>query len=439
MRTFLLIWSGEVASLAGSGLTSFALGIWIYQHTGSTTLFALNSFCAILPLVFVSPLVGPLIDRWERRRLLIASICVAALGALFLLAQVARGSLEPWQIYLATTLGALARSFQLPAWMATTALLVDRRQLGRANGLVQLGQGFSQLAAPLVAGALLEGFGLTWVIFFNLVGFLAALVTLLVARIPHPTSPPSTSARASFRRDMAGGWRFILARPPLLGLMAYVMLGNFLLGLVQILSTPLVLAFSTPKLLGAVLSTAGAGMLLGGMVMSFWGGPKRRIAGLLGALFFMGIALVLSGLAPSVLLIGGAAFVALFCAPIAAACNQAIWQVKTPLELQGRVFAIRTALAMSSMPLAHVLSGPLADDLFTPLLAVGGPLAGSAGALIGVGPGRGIALLLIVAGILTCLGTALGLLSPRLRRIEDGLPDAVPQVAGAAVPFTQPS
>jgi DHA3 family macrolide efflux protein-like MFS transporter len=159
--------------------------------------------------------------------------------------------------------------------------------------------------------------------------------------------------------------------------------------------------------------------------MSVWGGPKQRILGILGFGLLQGIVVFVGGLRSSAFLIAAAAFVFLFNTPIIFGCSQVIWQRKVAPEIQGRVFALRRMIAMSSSPLASLVAGPLADYLFEPLLVVGGPLTGTIGKLIGVGPGRGIGLLFIVMGILTMLTAAVGYLYPRLRMVEEELPDAI--------------
>ena len=202
------------------------------------------------------------------------------------------------------------------------------------------------------------------------------------------------------------------------------MVVNFLLGTVSVLATPLVLTFASPEVLGTVLSIGGSGMLVGSILMSLWGGPRPRIHGVLGFMLLIGLAMMLAGLRPSPGLFACAAFLFFFSLPIIEGSSLAIWQTKVDPGLQGRVLAVRNMIAWSSLPLAYLTAGPLADHVFEPLLAAGRPLAGSVGQIIGVGPGRGMGLLFIVMGILTVLVTVAGSLYPRLRLVEQELPDA---------------
>jgi hypothetical protein len=203
------------------------------------------------------------------------------------------------------------------------------------------------------------------------------------------------------------------------------------MGIAQVLLTPMVLGFANAAVLGRVLATAGVGMLLGGIVMSVWGGPRRRILGILGCALLQGMVLFVGGLRPNVFLIAAAAAGVFFCGQILGGCTQALWQSKVAPEVQGRVFAVRLMIARSCVPLAYLVAGPLADDVFKPLLDVGGPLSNSVGYLIGVGPSRGIGLLYSALGIFLMLAAIGGWLYPRLRRVEIELPDAVVETRGA--------
>jgi DHA3 family macrolide efflux protein-like MFS transporter len=194
---------------------------------------------------------------------------------------------------------------------------------------------------------------------------------------------------------------------------------------VQVLLSPMVLSFASPAVLGWILSLAGFGMLGGGLAMSLWGGPRHRVAGMLGLLLLQGLVLPFSGLRASAPLIGACAFVYMLALPIFNGTSQALWQAKVEPGLQGRVFAVRRMVASSTLPLAYLVAGPLADHIFEPLLAAGGPLAGSVGRLIGVGKGRGMALMLILIGVFLVLVVTVASRSQRLRRLEAELPDVL--------------
>jgi hypothetical protein len=201
--------------------------------------------------------------------------------------------------------------------------------------------------------------------------------------------------------------------------------------MVTALLTPLVLGFADARVLGMVLGAASGGLIVGGALMTVWRGARRRVDAILLPMLAQALLLMLAGLRPGAAPIAVAACLFLAAMPIISASSQAIWQDKVAPELQGRVFALRQMIALSALPLSRLVAGPLSDFVFEPLLARGGPLAGSVGRVVGVGPGRGIALLFILLGVCYLVGVAVAWSSPRLRRVEEELPSSIPAVASA--------
>lgn len=429
MKTFLVIWFGQLVSLIGSGLTGFAMGVWLYQETGSVTLFALSNLCFVLPQMLFSPLAGALVDRWDRRWAMILSDAGAGLSTLFLALMLFAGQLEVWHIYLALAVSAIFNTFQWPAYSAATTLLVPKEHLGRAGGMVQIGQAVSQLLAPAIAGALMVTIGLKGVLVIDFATFVIAVLTLAAVRIPRPkASAEGEAGKGSLWQEAMFGWKYIVARRGLLGLLLFFASVNFLGGMTFPLLMPMILDMTTPDVLGYLASVAGVGMLVGTLVMSAWGGPKRRVYGVLGFMAIQGLFIIVMGAQASILLITVSAFGMMICMPIVNGSSQALWQSKVEPDLQGRVFAVRRMIAMAVSPLAYIVVGPLADKVFEPLMAADGALAGSVGQVIGVGPGRGAGLMFIIMGVLTVVSSAVAYLSPRVRLVEDELPDVVVEI-----------
>lgn len=425
-QTFLLIWFGQLVSLTGSGLTGFALGVWVYLQTGSATQFALISLFTTLPGILFSPIAGALVDRWDRRWAMVisdsgAGLCTLCIGLLFF-----SGKLEVWHIYVLMAISSTFSAFQWPAYSAATTLLVPPKHLGRASGMVQMGEAAAQIVSPVLAGALMGGIGLQGVILIDFATYLVALVSLLVVRVPKPqVTAEGKASKGSLLREAAYGLTYIRARPGLLGLLLFFATTNFGTGIVQVLFTPLVLSFTTVSVLGLLLTIGGLGFLSGSLTMSVWGGPKRRIMGILGSSVLMGSSLFLAGFQPQPWIYATAAFLYFFSLPITNGCSQAIWQTKTAPDVQGRVFAVRRMIAWITLPIAYLVAGPLADNVFEPLMIEGGKLSGSVGRLIGVGDGRGMALIYLLLGCIILLATLAAYLYPRLRKVETELPDFV--------------
>ncbi len=432
-RTFLLIWLGQVVSLVGSGLTAFVLGVWVYQLTGSATQFALIFASATIPGVLVSPLAGEVVDRHDRRRVMIAADCGAALGTAAVFLLFLSGRLEVWHVYLATAATALCNAFQAPAYAASIPLLVPREQLGRVNGLVQVERA-AGIISPALAAGLVAAVGGGGVIRIDVATVLFATGTLLLVRIPRPeaTAHGAAAAQGTLLQRAGYGWRYLAARSGLMWLVALLAASNFFIGMASVMVQPLILSFSSVGMLGKLMLAGGCGMLAGGLAMGAWGGPKRRIHGVLGSMLLGGVFLFLHGLAPSPLLIAFVAPAFLFTVPVLAGSTMAILQARVPGDVQGRVFAATRVMLQAAVPLAYVVAGPLADYVFEPLMAPGGRLAGSLGAVIGVGEGRGVALMFMISGLVAVALAAAGYLNPRLRRVEDEETDA--EVVRAAAP-----
>jgi hypothetical protein len=315
--------------------------------------------------------------------------------------------------------------------MASIPLLVPKKHLGRANGLVQLNDGLSLVIAPALAGAILVTFGLGGILVTDAATFLVAVGTLMMIRIPRPKAHAET-ATGSVWGDAAAGWRYIKDRPGLFGLLWIYAAVNFALAFVNVLIIPLVLAFSNEAGVGGMFSAVGIGAIVGSVAVSAWGGPKKRVRGTMAAIAFAGLASALAGVAPSLLLIGVSGFLMMAVVPVANTASQVIWQTKVPPAVQGRVFAIRRMIASAISPIALIAAGPLADNVFEPLLAEDGALAGSIGAIIGTGPGRGVAFMFILSGLLVAIIAAVGYALPRIRNLESELPDHVEDHAAVA-------
>ncbi|MEA4907476.1 MAG: MFS transporter, partial [Anaerolineaceae bacterium] len=425
MATFLVVWLGQLVSTLGSGLTQFALGLWVYQSTTSVTAYALSTLAALLPRLLLAPLAGPLVDRWDRRLTMLLSDLGAGLCTLATAALLYQQRLELGTLYALIALSAAFNTFQKPAYSASVVLMAPQQHLGRANGLIQLAQAVSELFAPLLAGVLVMTIQLWGVILIDCVTFLFASFTLLWVRIPRPARPGGAAPAGvhSILQEARQGWGFIAAQPGLLALLGFTAVFNFVWGMVGALVTPLALSFTDPGGLGLLLTAAGAGMLAGSLAMSAWGGPRRRVAGILTAELASGVCFWLIGIRPDLLLVSLGAFCAHTTIAVIAGSGRTLWQTRVPANMQGRVFAFQEMLAGSMAPLALLAAGPLAEKVFTPLLLPGGALAASLGQVMGAGPGRGVGLMFLALGSLKILSATAGLLYPRLRRLEEELPD----------------
>ncbi|MDR9450649.1 MAG: MFS transporter [Acidimicrobiia bacterium] len=424
MRTFFVVWIGQLISVVGSTLTGFGLAIWMYLETDSVTLLALIMLASTLPGILLGPFAGALVDRWDRRKVMLTGDTVAGFATLVVVLLLLTDQLELWQIYLLVMIGSVANSFQEPAYTASVALMVPKRHLGRANGLVQMGSAVGTLVAPALAGVLVATTGLWGVLLVDVATFAVAVATLAVVRISRPAEAPT--AGEALWGQVVEGWNWLRARRGLFGFLLVAAGINFLLGFMSVLLIPLILSFSNEVVLGTALSVMGVGMLAGSLVMGIWGGPRRRMRGMLAGIALSGLLVAAMGLDDSVFLVASAAFVLMLIVAIVNGTSQALWQVKVPPEFQGRTFSVRRMLAQMAIPIAYLSAGPLADSVFEPLLAIGGGLAGSVGSVIGIGPGRGIGFMFVVMGLGTFLLAVFAWGNRSIRNLEDELPDMIP-------------
>ena len=425
MRPFLVVWAGQLVSVSGTALTGFGLQVWVYLETGSVTRLALVSLAYALPAVLLSPLAGVVVDRVDRRLAMLGADVLAGASTLAIALLYFTGSLELWHIYLLSGLGAVGNAFQVPAWMAAMSLLVPRKHLGRANGLVMTSEAVSIVVAPAAAGALLATVGLGAVLLADVATFGVGIVTLALVRFPRP-EPAAAGPVPSVLHDIGEGWRYLRERTGLLWLLFLYAGVNFVLSFTNVLLIPLIVSFATEAEAGAVLSAAGIGMLAGSLTVSAWGGPKRRIAAIMGGIALGGLFVVVSGLRPSLPVVTAGAVLLMLVVPVVNTASQVVWQLKVPPAMQGRVFSLRRMVAQAAAPLAIILAGPLADGVFEPLMTGEGPFARAVGAVIGTGPGRGIAFMFVLSGLGSAVLAAAGWLHPRVRHLEAEIPDQIP-------------
>jgi len=435
LKTFLVIWFGQLVSVIGSGLTGFALGVWIYDQTGQATPFAINALFATLPNVLLMPIAGALADRVDRRRLMVLADSGAAVVTGVAATMLFLGDLQVWHVYVISLFGAFFSTFQYPAYMASVTMLVPKKDLARAGGMMQMGGSIQSILTPLMAGALYAVIGLRGVILIDAATFAFAVGTLLVVRIPQPerSTDATDDGKRSLVADAVFGWKYLRARPGLFGMLLYFASVNFFLGFSGVLSGPLVLSFGSSADLGIVQMAGGVAMLVGSLTMSAWGGPRRRVPWLIVAIALASAGYLVAGVRASAPLIAAGRVILLFFIPFAAALSQAVFQTKVPPDLQGRVFAIRGMIATSISPLAFLVAGPLADRVFEPLMREGGGLDGTfLGSWLGVGPGRGIGLMYVISCLFLWGESLAAFATPRIRRVEDEIPDAVPDEPGGA-------
>ena len=426
MTGFTVVWLGQIVSVLASLMTQFGLTIWAFEKTGSATTLGLIQVFFLTPFLLISPFAGVMVDRHNRKLMMMLSDLGAGLSTVGILVLQAFGVLQIWHLYLAAVINGLGNTFQWPAYSAVISTMLPKEQYGRANGMMSLIEAGPGVIAPLIAGALLPTIGLTGILFIDVATFILSIGLLLLAHIPQPPrTADGVQGQGGMWKEAAYGFRYIFARPGLVGLLTVFLVGNFFSGIQLTLLAPMILSRTSNNeiIFGSVQSARALGGVIGAVVMSLWSGFKRRVHGVLLGWIFASLALAFLGIGRDVVVWIPAMLVGTLFFPLINSSSQAIWQVKVAPDLQGRVFSARRLIAWITQPVTPVIAGLLADYVMEPSMQVAGPLSNIFGGLVGTSPGAGMGLLTVFC----CLACALvgigGHYVQGIRNLEDVLPD----------------
>ncbi len=396
---FFIIWTGQQFSLVGSAAAQFALIWWLTLQTGSATVLATASLVAFLPGIFLGPFIGALIDRWNRRAVMVVSDSFIAIVSLWLAYMFWIGAMHPWHIYVVMLARSLGQTFHSPAMAASTTLMVPAKHYTRVSGLNQTINGALNIIGAPLGALLLALMPLYGVMLVDLGTAAFAVVPLLFLVIPQPSREHVDAIKArTFLANTLEGLRFVAGWPGLIALLT----------IASIIKIALMPAFSLAPLLvyqhfggdAAQLSLfdaiVGSGMMLGGLLLGVWGGFKRKVLTMMLGLVSLGLASIVLGLTPPTMFWLGlvSVFFVGFAVSMVDAPISAMLQATVPAQMQGRVFGLLGSLFSFTTPIGLMIAGPVADV-------------------------TGVPFLFLLAGVL-CTVTALGgLLVRPLLRIED--------------------
>jgi MFS transporter, DHA3 family, macrolide efflux protein len=426
MFGFILVWIGQIISILGSSMTGFGLTIWMYQQTKSATAMAMMQVAFITPFLILSPIAGVMVDRYNRKLMMMVSDLCAAISTVSVLILFATGHMHFWYLYIANILAGIGNTFQWPAYSAAISTMVPKEQYGRANGLMSLLDAGPGVLAPLLAGALLPFIKITGIMVIDIVTFVIAIGALLIVVVPQPEkTEEGRQGQGSLLKESAYGFKYIFTRPSLLGLQLIFLFGNLFSGISWAIFAPMVLARtnSNSLIFGSVQTAGAIGGILGGVLMSAWGGFKRRVHGVLFGHILAGMASAMLGVAVGLPL--WIPFMVLTSAliPLINTSNQAIWQSKVAPDVQGRVFSARRLIAWITNPISPIIGGTLADFVLEPAMKTQTGLARLFGPLLGTGPGAGMGLLFFFCSLLVILVGVTGYFIKPIRNAESLLPD----------------
>ena len=426
MFGFTIVWLGQIISVIASSMSQFALTIFMYEKTGSATALGLMQFFFFVPFLLISPVAGVMVDRHNRKLMMMVSDLGAGLATLSILILQAFGILEYWHLYGTSIFYGLGMAFQWPAYSAAISTMIPKEQLGRANGMMSLIEAGPGVVGPLLAGSLLPVIKLTGILLFDVATFLFAIGALMVVHIPQPErTQAGAQASGGMLKEAAFGFKYIFDRPSLLGLQLIFFAGNLFAGIGFAVLAPMILSRSgnNSLMFGSVESAGAIASVVGGVIMSAWGGFRRRVHGVLIGWIVGGIGSAIVGFAGGLPIWIAGMVLGSILNPLVNGSNQAIWQAKVAPDLQGRVFSARMLIAWITNPISPIIGGTLADFVLEPAARAGTGLPATFSWLVGTGPGSGMGLLIVICGIICAVIGLLGYFVPVIYNAETILPD----------------
>jgi DHA3 family macrolide efflux protein-like MFS transporter len=424
---FTVIWIGQLVSVVATQMSQFALTLWIYQQTNSAMALGLAQVFYVTPFLIITPIAGAMVDRYSRKLMMMVSDIGASITTLSLMILSATGVLQIWHLYAAMIAMGLVNAFQWPSYSAAITTMVSTNQYGRANGMMSLVDAGPGVIAPLLAGTLIAFIKLTGILTIDVITYALAILTLAIVFIPAPDpTEEGKKAKGNLWKESIFGFQYIFSRPSLLGLLILFLIGNLFSGIAGTLFAPVVLARTgnNSVMMGIVQSAAAIAAVVGGVIMSAWGGFRRRINGIiwgwtLSSLFGMAIFGFGRGLSvwiPTVMVL------TIF-GPLINSSSQSIWQSKVAPDVQGRVFSARRLIAWTAQPISPLIAGSLADYVLEPAMKTPTSLSHLLGPWFGTGPGAGMGILISLCGLGAAMVGLLGYLIPVIRNVDVILPD----------------
>ena len=401
-RVFLVIWSGQLLSRVGSGISAFALGVHLYQKTGSCSSYSLLLLAACLPSVLLAPVGGVIADRRDRKLMMAVGDLGSSLGILFVIVMLLSYPDQEWPIYLGVTLSSLFIALHSPAFKASVTDLVEEKAYAKASGLIQLAEASRHLLAPVIAAFLLQRLSLPLVLVIDVATFVAAALTVVVIR---KEALPRQDKEGEFWKELQAGARYLAGNRVVLQLLGITVVLTFLTGMLQALFTPMVLSFADSATLGAIQSIAAFGMLASSACIGLTSGTCTQGKPLTVSLFAAGLSYLLIGTSTDALAMTGTVFCFFVTLPFVNASLEVLFRRRIDQEMQGRAWSLISLISQSGMLMAFAVAGVLADRFFNPLLTQDGCLSDSLGRGIGAGTARGGWLMVMIGGAALLLHT----------------------------------
>ena len=400
---FLILWSGDLISQIGGGLTSFGLGVYIFNRTGSAAQMALVTLLGFLPTLILSVPAGVLADMYDRRVLMMIGDGCSALGILYILFMMFVGDISLMQICTGVLISSVFSSLLEPAYRATVTDILSEEEFTKASGMISLSGSARYLLSPIIAGLLLGKYDIKLLLVIDICTFFLTLAA--AAFVKKNIASSATSNRESFFTVLADGWKGVYSRKGVLLLIIISSLISMFIGVIQILSEPLILSFTDAGTLGIAETVCALGMLVTALLTGIAGIRKNQSRILAASLILAGLFMVLFSLTENIVTICVFGFLFFAMLPPANSCLDYLARTNIPNEMQGRVWGFIGLISQLGYIPAYAISGVLADKV---------------GSALGIGVGRGSAKVIAASGILL-MAVSLGFLfSDRIKKLESG-------------------
>jgi MFS family permease len=423
MKLFLIVAIVQIISQIGTILSTFGTGIWVYKQTNALSQFAMMLLFNVVPTILVLPISGAIVDRIDRRLILIASDILSGICSLSLLILLYNNGLQIWQVYLLTAIASVGNSFRQPAYSASVTQIAPKIYLAQANSVSQFSVAIGGILASICGGVFMDFIGFKGLVTIDLITFVISIVTLCFLRFPDTMFK---RLEESIMKELMGGWNFIIKSKSLVAMVIFFLITNFIISLFDVTITPLVLSFANPSVLGVVNAFSGIGALSGAIIMLITGGTKKRAKGMVGFVIPLGISMTIAAIRPLPVFAAVALFGASFSVTIVNIHWQSLIQVKVGLELQGRVFAINRMLVSVLAPISYITAGILADKIFAPMMKYSNFNSPVVNLILGTGEGRAMRLSILIAGTILFVWGIIGVRYKQLSEMDDILEDATP-------------
>ena len=397
MKNFYKLWLGELISNIGSGMTAFALSVYIYEKTGSVSYVSLITLLSFMPSIILSPIGGLLADRYDRRLLMIIGDLFSGLGLVYILWSIQAGekSIEP--IFIGITFSSIFTSLLEPSYRATLTDILEEENYAKASGLIQAAGSAKYLISPVIAGIVLSVADIRVILLLDILTFITTCLMIFLVR-KSINSEMKNYKKDSFK-GLLEGLFIIKESRGVYSLVIIMFFVCFFMGFIQILIRPMILALSSVKTVGMMESLCAVGLLIGSLWIGIAGIKKNYSKILAVACFFCGIFMSMTGVNENLAIIGISTFLFFSTLPFMNSCADILVRVSIPNELQGRVWGLISLITQMGTVAAYIISGVMADYVFEPMFNKNGILVENIGIIIGTGKGRGIGFMLILSGM----------------------------------------